>query len=125
MSASLRAMVAVSETRWGYGIVVPDEDLYEQGAWPSLFNRTILQLFASTNPIPGLPYLMIWGGLFCATDVRSFLWSIRTRGTTIPLKRGWVGKQGKFFMRLNRSIIKRLKPGKQKFLSKLGISPQF
>ncbi|MEE3253062.1 MAG: hypothetical protein VX227_02205, partial [Nitrospinota bacterium] len=40
------------------------------------------------------------------------------------LKGDGLGKQGRFFMRLNRSIIKRLNRN-QKLITKLGISPQF
>ena len=105
-------------------IVVPDEDLYEQGAWPSLFNRDHSATFRLNKPDSWSPVSYDLG-LVCSAlrDAKIISMEHQDEGYDYSLKRHGLGIQGKFFMRLNRSIIKRLNRN-QKFLSKLGISPQ-
>jgi len=105
-------------------IVVPDEDLYEQGAWPSLFNRDHSATFRLNKPDSWSPVSYDLG-LVCSAlrDAKIISMEHQDEGYDYSLKGHGLGKQGKFFMRLNRSIIKRLNRN-QKFLSKLGISSQ-
>ena len=105
-------------------IVVPDEDLYEQGAWPSLFNRDHSATFRLNKPDSWSPVSYDLGSI-CSALPNAEVISLehQDEGYDYSLKRHGLGRQGKFFMRLNRSIIKRLNRN-QKFLSKLGISPQ-
>ena len=106
-------------------IVVPDEDLYEQGAWPSLFNRDHSATFRLNKPDSWSPVSYDLG-LVCSAlpDAKVISMEHQDDGYDYSLKGHGLGRQGKFFMRLNRSIIKRLNRN-QTFLTKLGISPQF
>ena len=105
-------------------IVVPDEDLYEQVAWPSLFNRDHSATFRLNKPDSWSPVSYDLG-LVCSAlrDAKIISMEHQDEWYDYSLKGHGLGRQGKFFMRLNRSIIKRLNRN-QKFLLKLGISPQ-
>ena len=90
-------------------IVVPDEDLYEQGIWPSLFNRDHSATFRLNKPDSWSP-VSYYLGQVCSVLPRAEVISLEHQdaGYDHTLKSRGLGKQGKFFMRLNRSIIKRL-----------------
>lgn len=105
-------------------IVVPDEDLYEQGVWPSLFNREHAATFRFKKSESWSPVSYNLGELCSAlpgAEVVSL--ELQDIGYDYSLKRHGRGWMGKFFMRLNRSIIKRLNR-KQKILITLGLNPQ-
>ncbi|MEC9423721.1 MAG: methyltransferase domain-containing protein [Nitrospinota bacterium] len=106
-------------------IVVPDEDLYEQGVWPSLFNRDHSATFRFNKPDSWSPVSYDLGRV-CSSlpDAEVISLEHQDEGYDHSLKGHGLGKQGRFFMRLNRSIIKRLNRY-QKLITKLGISPQF
>ncbi|MED5353913.1 MAG: class I SAM-dependent methyltransferase [Nitrospinota bacterium] len=106
-------------------IVVPDEDLYEQGVWPSLFNRDHSATFRFNKPDSWSPVSYDLGRV-CSSLPGAEVISLehQDEGYDHSLKGHGLGKQGRFFMRLNRSIIKRLNRN-QKLITKLGISPQF
>ena len=106
-------------------IVVPDEDLYEQGVWPSLFNRDHSATFRFNKPDSWSPVSYDLGRV-CSSlpDAEVISLEHQDEGYDHSLKGHGLGKQGRFFMRLNRSIIKRLNRN-QKLITKLGISPQF
>ena len=105
-------------------IVVPDEDLYEQGVWPSLFNRDHYATFRinKTDSWSPVSYDL---EVVCSSlpDVEVISLEHQDHGYDHSLKGHGLGRQGKFFIRLNRSIIKRLNRH-QKFLRKLGINSQ-
>jgi len=103
-------------------IVVPDEDLYEQGVWPSLFNRDHSATFRINKHDSWSPVSYDLG-MVCSKLPNAELISLeqQDQGYDHSLKGHGLGRQGKFFMRLNRSIIKRL-DRHQKFLDKLGIN---
>ncbi|MBT5471009.1 MAG: class I SAM-dependent methyltransferase, partial [Nitrospina sp.] len=105
-------------------IVVPDEDLYEQGVWPSLFNRDHSATFRLNKPDSWSPVSYDLGKL-CSALLGAEVISLehQDRGYDHSLKGHGMSKQGKFFMRLNRSIIKRLNR-KQKLFEKLGMNSQ-
>jgi SAM-dependent methyltransferase len=105
-------------------IVVPDEDLYEQGVWPSLFNRDHSATFRLNKRDSWSPVSHDLGEL-CSALPGAEVISLEQQdiGYDHSLKSHGLGRQGKFFMRLNRSIIKRLNR-KQEFLAKLGLKPQ-
>jgi SAM-dependent methyltransferase len=105
-------------------IVVPDEDLYEQGVWPSLFNREHAATFRFNKAKSWSPVSYDLRELCSAlpeAEVVSF--ERHDRGYDYSLKSHGLGRMGKFFMRLNRSIIKRLNR-KQKLFQDLGFNPQ-
>jgi len=106
-------------------IVVPDEDLYEQGVWPSLFNRDHSATFRLNKPDSWSPVSYDLRQT-CSElpDAEIISLEHQDEGYDHSLQGHGLGKQGKFFMRLNRSIIKRLNRN-QKLITKLGISPQF
>jgi SAM-dependent methyltransferase len=103
-------------------IVVPDEDLYEQGVWPSLFNRDHSATFRLNKRDSWSPVSYDLGEV-CAVLSGAEVISLEQQdiGYDHSLKRHGLGRQGKFFMRLNRSIIKRLNR-KQELLQKLGLN---
>jgi len=105
-------------------IVVPDEDLYEQGVWPSLFNRDHSATFRLNKTDSWSPVSHDLGEL-CSALSNAEVISLEQQdvGYDHSLKGHGLGRQGKFFMRLNRSIIKRLNRN-QKFLAKLGVNCQ-
>ena len=105
-------------------IVVPDEDLYEQGVWPSLFNRDHSATFRLNKTDSWSPVSHDLGEL-CSVLPNAEVISLEQQdvGYDHSLKSHGLGRQGKFFMRLNRSIIKRLNR-KQEFLAKLGLNSQ-
>lgn len=105
-------------------IVVPDEDLYEQGVWPSLFNRDHSATFRLNKPDSWSPVSFDLGEV-CSALPGAEVVSLehQDRGYDHSLKSHGLSRWGKFFMRLNRSIIKRLNR-KQKFLVKLGLNPE-
>jgi len=103
-------------------IVVPDEDLYEQGVWPSLFNRDHSATFRLNKPDSWSPVSYDLGEVCSALPGAEVISLERQdKGYDHSLKSHGLGRWGKFFMRLNRSFIKRLNR-KQKFLAKLGLS---
>ena len=105
-------------------IVVPDEDLYEQGVWPSLFNRDHSATFRLNKPESWSPVSYDLGKLCSALeDAEVVSLERQDMGYDHTLKSHGLGRQGKFFMRLNRSIIKRLNRNK-KNLTKLGLNIQ-
>ena len=105
-------------------IVVPDEDLYEQGVWPSLFNRDHSATFRINKSDSWSPVSYDLG-VVCSALPDSEVISLehQDHGYDHSLKGHGLGKHGRFFMRLNSSIIKRLNRN-QKFLEKLGINSQ-
>ena len=105
-------------------IVVPDEDLYEQGVWPSLFNRDHSATFRLNKTDSWSPVSHDLGEL-CSVLPNAEVVSLEQQdvGYDHSLKSHGLGRRGKFFMRLNRSIIKRLNR-KQEFLAKLGLNSQ-
>ena len=105
-------------------IVVSDEDLYEQGVWPSLFNREHAATFRFDKFESWSPASFDLGEL-CSALSGAEVVSIecQDQGYNYSLKSHGLGRMGKFFMRLNRSIIKRLNRN-QKMLKKLGLNPQ-
>ena len=105
-------------------IVVPDEDLYEQGVWPSLFNRDHSATFRLNKTDSWSPVSHDLGEL-CSVLPNAEVISLEQQdvGYDHSLKSHGLGRLGKFFMRLNRSIIKRLNR-KQEFLAKLGLNSQ-
>ncbi|MEK9627665.1 MAG: class I SAM-dependent methyltransferase [Nitrospinota bacterium] len=105
-------------------IVVPDEDLYEQGVWPSLFNRDHSATFRLNKPDTWSPVSYDLGKL-CSdlSGVEVVSMEHQDVGYNYSLKGHGLGKRGKFFMRLNRSIIKRLDRN-QKAIEYLGLSIQ-
>ena len=105
-------------------IVVPDEDLYEQGVWPSLFNRDHSATFRLNKPDSWSPVSYDLKEI-CSVlpEAEVICLEHQDVGYDHTLKSHGLGKQGKFFMRLNRSIIKRLNR-KQKSLAKLGLDLQ-
>ena len=105
-------------------IVVPDEDLYEQGVWPSLFNRDHSATFRLNKPDSWSPVSYDLGEVCSALPGAEVISLERQdKGYDHSLKSHGLGRRGKFFMRLNRSIIKRLNR-KQEFLAKLGFNTQ-
>ena len=90
-------------------IVVPDEDLYEQGVWPSLFNRDHSATFRLNKPDSWSPVSYDLGQI-CSVLPGAEVISLEHQdvGYDHTLKSRGLGRQGKFFMRLNCSIIKRL-----------------
>ena len=103
-------------------IVVPDEDLYEQGIWPSLFNRDHSATFRINKPNSWSPVSYDLAVVCSALpDAEVISLEHQDHGYDYSLKGHGLGRQGKFFMRLNRSIIKRLNRY-QKFLDKLGVN---
>jgi SAM-dependent methyltransferase len=105
-------------------IVVPDEDLYEQGVWPSLFNREHVATFRFNKTESWSPVSYDLGELCSALpNVAVVSLEYQDNGYDHSLKSHGLGGMGKFFMRLNRSIIKRLNR-KQKLLRNLGLNPQ-
>jgi len=105
-------------------IVVPDEDLYEQGVWPSLFNRDHSATFRLNKSDSWSPVSYDLGEVCSALPGAEVISLERQdKGYDHSLKSHGLGRWGKFFMRLNRSFIKRLNR-KQKFLAKLGLSSQ-
>ena len=105
-------------------IVVPDEDLYEQGVWPSLFNRDHSATFRLNKTDSWSPVSHDLGEL-CSVLPNAEVVSLEQQdvGYDHSLKSHGLGRLGKFFMRQNRSIIKRLNR-KQEFLAKLGLNSQ-
>ncbi|MBC8282964.1 MAG: class I SAM-dependent methyltransferase [Nitrospinae bacterium] len=105
-------------------IVVPDEDMYEQGVWPSLFNRDHSATFRLNKSNSWSPVSFDLGQV-CSElpDAEVISLEHQDVGYDHSLKGHGLGRQGKFFMRLNRSIIKRLNRN-QKFLEKLGLNSQ-
>ena len=105
-------------------IVVPDEDLYEQGVWPSLFNRDHSATFRLNKPDSWSPVSYDLGEI-CSVlpGVEVISLEHQDAGYDHTLKSQGLGRQGKFFMRLNRSIIKRLNRN-QDGLTKLGLDLQ-
>jgi len=105
-------------------IVVPDEDLYEQGVWPSLFNRDHSATFRFNKSDSWSPVSYDLGEI-CSTLAGAEVISLeqQDRGYDHSLKSHGLGRLGKFFMRLNRSIIKRINR-KQQFIAKLGLNSQ-
>ena len=105
-------------------IVVPDEDLYEQGVWPSLFNRDHSATFRLNKSDSWSPVSYDLGEI-CSTLAGAEVISLeqQDRGYDHSLKSHGLGRLGKFFMRLNRSIIKRINR-KQQFIAKLGLNSQ-
>ena len=105
-------------------IVVPDEDLYEQGVWPSLFNRDHSATFRLNKTDSWSPVSHDLGEL-CSVLPNAEVISLEQQdvGYDHSLKSHGLGRLGKFFMRLNRSIIKRLNR-KQEFFAKLGLNSQ-
>jgi SAM-dependent methyltransferase len=105
-------------------IVVPDEDLYEQGVWPSLFNRDHSATFRLNKSDSWSPVSYDLGELCSALPgVEVISLEEQDRGYDHSLKSHGLGRRGKFFMRLNRSIIKRLNR-KQELIAKLGLNSQ-
>ncbi len=105
-------------------IVVPDEDLYEQGVWPSLFNRDHSATFRLNKSESWSPVSYDLGELCSAlTGAEVISLEHQDKGYDHSLKSQGLGRLGKFFMRLNRSIIKRLNRN-QKNLAKLGLNSQ-
>lgn len=106
-------------------IVVPDEDLYEQGVWPSLFNRDHSATFRLHKSDSWSPVSYDLGEL-CSALSGAEIVSLEHQdmGYDHSLKSHGLGRQGKFFMRLNRSIIKRLNRNK-KNIAKLGLDTQW
>ena len=102
-------------------IVVPDEDLYEQGVWPSLFNQEHAATFRINKPESWSPVSYDLGEL-CATLPGVQLVSLeqQDQGYDYSLQNYGLSRMGKFFMRLNRSIIKRLNRNRN-FLENLGL----
>ena len=103
-------------------IVVPDEDLYEQGVWPSLFNREHAATFRfgkSKSWSPVSYDLAELSSSLSGAEVVSL--ERQDKGYDYSLKNHGLGKLGKFIMRLNRSIIKRLKR-KEKLLNLLKLN---
>ena len=95
-------------------IVVPDEDLYEQGVWPSIFNKEHAATFRfgkSESWSPGSYDLGELSSGLPGAEVISL--ERQDRGYDYSLKSHGLSKMGKFIMRLNRSIIKRLKRKKK------------
>jgi len=105
-------------------IVVPDEDLYEQGVWPSLFNQEHAATFRFNKSESWSPVSYDLGEL-CAGLLGAKVVSLerQDQGYDHSLKGHRLGKMGKFVMRLDRSIIKRLNR-KQRWLKKLGLNLQ-
>ncbi len=108
----------------GDDLVVPDEDLYEQGVWPSLFNRDHSATFRLNKTESWSPVSYDLGELCSALPCAEVI-SLEQQdiGYDHSLKSHGLGRRGKFFMRLNRSIIKRLNR-KQELLAKLGLNSQ-
>ena len=105
-------------------IVVPDEDLYEQGVWPSLFNGDHSATFRLNKSDSWSPVSYDLGEI-CSALAGAEVISLeqQDRGYDHSLKSHGLGRWGKFFMRLNRSIIKRINR-KQQFIAKLGLNSQ-
>jgi len=105
-------------------IVVPDEDLYEQGVWPSLFNREHVATFRFNNSESWSPVSYDLGEL-CSALPNAEVISLerQDRGYDYSLKGHGLSRRGRFFMRLNRSIVKRLNR-RQKLLRDLGFDFQ-
>jgi SAM-dependent methyltransferase len=103
-------------------IVVPDEDLYEQGVWPSLFNREHAATFRFNKSESWSPVSFDLGKS-CSALPKADVVSLerQDRGYDYSLQGHGLGRMGKFFMRLGRSIIKRLNRI-QKLLNYLGLN---
>ena len=102
-------------------IVVPDEDLYEQGVWPSLFNPEHAATFRFNKSESWSPVSFNLGEL-CSALPKAKVISLerQDRGYDYSLQAHGLGRMGKFFMRLGKSIIKRMNRN-QKLIKFLGL----
>lgn len=90
-------------------IVVPDEDLYEQGVWPSLFNSEHVATFRFNKSESWSPVSFDLGDL-CSALHKAEVISLerQDRGYDYSLQGQGLGRMGKFFMRLGKSVVKRI-----------------